>query len=414
MRGIRISSDDLAKYIRNADDICHLILPGVDDTVADALVDRAKQKRTSKAIVVVDGSHHAERSGYGETSAWRRLNDEKNIELKTVPGTRLGCLVTEHGAWLFAPRAGKLDPREEEGLSAVQIDEANREDARIFCERIVGFTYHSPQGEKSPEEQCPEHEATEHGREEGEPRAKPITDQQIAEAERAIEEHPPRDYSKERMITVYTQYVGYIEIRLVGASHGKGTLMKIPPELVALGLDDEELRGRISESVRIDLNKKVDTGVATINERLNAIRTLYTRQLGQPHGRIYRKRQKEELENHLEDLRKEIAQANDTLVNKIDKALKEELDDLATKYFQQSERILNEPGLDKDRISDLLLKAWRQSGVARQSSVKLEVTFKELTWESLKDNVLSCQIVELFPDLKESSLYKEFEAHSQV
>ena len=128
MRGTRLTSEDIARHIREAGNTCLLITPGVDAIVADALRERARRAAT-KASVVIDGSHHAERSGYGETGTWRDLMDV--TELKTMPGTRLGRLVTERGAWLFAPRAGRLDPREEEGLSAVMLG-ARYEEARAL------------------------------------------------------------------------------------------------------------------------------------------------------------------------------------------------------------------------------------------------------------------------------------------
>ena len=70
MRGIRLTATDIAGHIREAGDICLLITPGVDAIVAEALRERA-QHTTEKAFVVIDGSHHAERSGYGETATWR-------------------------------------------------------------------------------------------------------------------------------------------------------------------------------------------------------------------------------------------------------------------------------------------------------------------------------------------------------
>ncbi len=54
-----------------------------------------------------------------------------------MPCTRLGLLVTDRGAWLFAPRAGKLDPRGEAGLSAVELM-THREAALALSERILG------------------------------------------------------------------------------------------------------------------------------------------------------------------------------------------------------------------------------------------------------------------------------------
>lgn len=409
MKGIRLTSEDLAKHIRDAGDTCLLITPGVDAVVADALRERLEHGAT-KASVVIDGSHHAERSGYGTTGTWRDLRE--STELRAMPGTRLGLLVTDCGAWIFAPRAGKLDPREDVGLSAVML-EAHQEAARALSERILGRLNKFPQTDVGTRER--QHEILPsdqvHGEDEPRARDEPITEKDVAQAEKAIEEHPPRDYAKERATTVYTAFVGYIEMRLVGASLGKGARLKVPEELVERGLGENELRQRINESVKIDLEEEADTGVREINERLNAIRALYTRQLGEPHGRIYRKRQRQELEDHLRDLKWEIAQANSTLGEKFDAALRKQLDDLAETYSRQTVRATL-PELTKEEMSQLLLKAWHEAGAARRREVKLEVTFKDLTWETLQDDALRERIVQQFPELERSTLYREYQAHA--
>ena len=152
-----------------------------------------------------------------------------------MPGTRLGLLVTERGAWLFAPRAGRIDPREEGGLSAVMLG-AHCEEARALSERIVGRTCQSPQTNADAGEEHSEDLPEGRVHDEEEPRAmrETITKEAVEQAERAIEEHPPRDYAKEREISVYTAFVGYIEMRLAGASLAKGARLKIPNELVEL------------------------------------------------------------------------------------------------------------------------------------------------------------------------------------
>ena len=238
-----------------------------------------------------------------------------------------------------------------------------------------------------------------------------MTKNEVEQAERAIEEHPPRDYAKEREITVYSAFVGYIELRLAGASLGKGARLKIPNELVERGLGENEIRKRINESVKIDLEEEVDTGVREINERVNAIRTLYTRQLGEPHGRIYRKRQRMELEGHLDDLKREIARANSLLGEKIDAALRRQLDDLAETYSRQTAQG-TAPELTKDHIGRLLREAWHEAGAARPREVMLEVTFKDLTWDTLQDGALKERIVGQFPELENSTLYREYRAHA--
>ena len=409
MLGTRFTSNEIAARIKDAAETCFLIAPGVDATVAEALLERA-QRTSNKARVVIDGSHHAERSGYGETGTWRKLMGA--TELRTMPGTRLGLLVTDRGAWLFAPRAGKLDPREEDGLSAVALT-TNHRAAFALAERILGQRESPPWNDAYPPDGPREGLLGAEAGDNGEPSAgnEPITEAEVAEAEQTIKEHPPRDYAKEREITVYTAFVGYIELRLTGASLATGARLKIPNALVERGLGEDELRMRINESVRIDLDEEVDTGVRAINERLNAIRTLYTRQLGKPHGRIYRKRQRQELDRHLEDLEFEIAQANAALGQKIEAAVRKQLDEMAEKYSQQAVQGAP-PELTKDDISRMLFKAWEEAGSTRPRKVTLEVTFKDLTWETLQDASLKERILEQFPDLKSSALYRDSLAHT--
>ena len=409
MLGTRLTSEDIAARIREAGETCLLIAPGVDAIVAEVLLERA-QRTSKKARVVIDGSHHAERSGYGETGTWRALM--KETELRAMPGTRLGLLVTDRGAWLFAPRAGKLDPRDEVGLSAVALA-THREAALALSERILGQPEQpSRNGASLPDgaRERPPGDGVGYA-DEPSARRESITEAEVGRAEQAIEEHPPRDYAKEREITVYTAFVGYIELRLAGASLATGARLRIPNALVERGLGENELRTRINESVRIDLDEEVDTGVRAINERLNAIRTLYTRQLGEPHGRIYRKRQRQELDRHLEDLKGEIDQANAALGQRIEAAVREQLDDLAETYSRQAAQGAL-PELTKEDISRLLLKAWNEAGAARPRKVTLEVTFKDLTWETLQDAVLKQRILEQFPDLENSALYRDSPAHT--
>ncbi len=408
MHGIRLTSEEIATHIRKAGETCLLIAPGVDMIVAEALLERA-QRTAKKASVVIDGSHHAERSGYGKTSTWRKLM--KATELRVMPGTRLGLLVTGRGAWIFAPQAGKLDPRDEAGLSAVALT-ANREAVRSLCERLLGRPERPSRNEASPPEGLDEHPPAD-GANEPSARSETISEAEVKLAEQAIEEHPPRDYAREREITVYTAFVGYIELRLVGASLATGARLRIPDELVERGLGQSELRKRINESVQIDLDEEVDTGVRVINDRLNAIRTLYTRQLGAPHGRIYRKRQRQELDSHLKDLNEEIDQANAALGHRIEAAVKKQLDNLAVNYSSlEVQGAL--PKLTEEQISAMLSDAWKEAGAARPRKVTLEVTFKDLTWATLQDGALKQRILEQFPDLKYSALYKETPAHTSA
>ncbi|MXY53539.1 MAG: hypothetical protein F4Y86_13575 [Gammaproteobacteria bacterium] len=412
MQGTRFTSEEIAACITRSGDTCLLIAPGVDAIVAQALCKRARRaQKPKKARVIIDGSHHAERSGYGETATWRELMCE--TDLRALPGTRMGLLVTDHAAWLFAPRAGKLDGREEGGLSAVLL-EADVAPARELFERISGQAGGEKQREDGATTEAPAFQVLQPESDDGgpEPRAnaEALTSDDVEKAEDAIRQHPPRDYAQEREVTVYTSFVGYIELRLVGAQLGKEVRLKIPNQLVERGLGEDEMRKRINENVRIRLDEDVDTGVREVDERLKAIRALYTRQLGEPHGRIYRKRQRPELERHFKDLRLEIERANMALGSTFEAAVKTQLDGLAATYATQS--VADDHLLNEEDIRRLLKSAWHEAGASRPREVKLEVTFKDLTWQTLQDRGLRRRIVEQFPDLQGTTLYREYQAHT--
>ncbi len=103
MLGTRLTSEDIAAHIREAGETCLLIAPGADAIVTEALIERAKHAAT-KACVVIDGSHHAERSGYGKTGTWRALM--KATELRVMPGTRPGSAWCRASTQPAASRGG--------------------------------------------------------------------------------------------------------------------------------------------------------------------------------------------------------------------------------------------------------------------------------------------------------------------
>ena len=83
-----------------------------------------------------------------------------------------------------------------------------------------------------------------------------------------------------------------------------------------------------------------------------------------------------------------MARANTVLADKIGTALRKQLDGLAETYSRQTAQGTL-PEMDKERIRELLQKAWHDEGALRPSEVKLEVAFKDLTWETLQDTTLA-------------------------
>ncbi|MCY4050871.1 MAG: hypothetical protein OXF60_05190 [Gammaproteobacteria bacterium] len=119
---------------------------------------------------------------------------------------------------------------------------------------------------------------------------KPVEDvkeKDIEDVEEDLRNHPPRNISQEKILTVYNGYVGYIEIKMSGTNLENKINLNIPKEIIEIGLRDE-LRDQISEMMIIDITDTDDLGVKKENEHLKAFRTLFQGQMGEPLGRIYK------------------------------------------------------------------------------------------------------------------------------
>ena len=91
--------------------------------------------------------------------------------------------------------------------------------------------------------------------------------------------------------------------------------------------------------------------------------------------------------------------------------MSKQLDKLAKTYSQQAAQGAL-PKLTEEKIGTMLFDAWNEAGAARPRKVTLEVTFKDLTWATLRDGALKQRILEQFPDLENSALYKDSPAHT--
>ena len=176
------------------------------------------------------------------------------------------------------------------------------------------------------------------------------------EFERCLREHPPRDFQREKETEVYQGYVGYIEIRVTGASLASTTTMAIPKELTELGLETD-LRAKLSEKMRIDLSDKVDLGASDVNERVEAFREIFTRKMGPPLGRIYKKSDWEVMQAKWAEIEHLVKAANEKIRHSLHQAVKKTIVDAAGDW---ANAVARNPSRDnrrsytKDEILDLL------------------------------------------------------------
>ncbi len=206
---------------------------------------------------------------------------------------------------------------------------------------------------------------------------------------------------------VYQDYVGFIEIHVAGAGLSKATTLSIPDELTELGLGTD-LRNRLSERMRIDLSGTVDLGARDVNRRVDAFREIFTKQMGPPLGRVYKKSEWDMMQTKWSEIERLVEEANRRIESSMHKAVDEILTDAAKGWAKAIDENANvdlpEGSYTEEKIRSMLGAQWDRRHRATRMRVQLFV--KDFTWGTLNDPEVRRKIEEAYPDICETGLYK--------
>ena len=205
---------------------------------------------------------------------------------------------------------------------------------------------------------------------------------------------------------MYQDYVGFVEIHVTGSSLSGTTTLAIPKELTELGLETD-LRSRLSERMRIDLSGSIDLGARDVNRRVDAFREIFTRQMGPPLGRIYKKSDWPIMQTKWAEIEILVEEANEKIKRHLHAAVEKVILDAAKAWA----RAINEnPALRKEvpytikDIQELLLMQWERTH--RATRIKVDLFVKDLTWATLNNSQVRKKIEDAYPELCATGLYK--------
>ena len=193
-----------------------LATPGLRAQAAAALTAACARLGPDQVTVVVDCSEEVFRLGYGELSALNTLA-EGGCELRQAPGLRIGVLVSDEQAWVFATTALFVEPEvhsdETPNCAALPVA-AVLEFVEALCGREIGTA-----------------EAAGAGPEVG---LSEVSEEVRQEAAEALEQAPPLQFDVARQVRVFQPYLQYVDISLKGAAIQRHRL-EIPRSIQGLG-----------------------------------------------------------------------------------------------------------------------------------------------------------------------------------
>ena len=159
--------------------------------------------------------------------------------------------------------------------------------------------------------------------------------------------------------------------------------------------------------MRIDLSGSVDLGVHDVNRRVDAFREIFTKQMGPPLGRIYKKSDWPIMQSKWADIEFLVESANEKIKRSMNAAVEKVIMDAArdwAKAIDENPVVKMQVPYTIEDIHNLLLAQWDRK--QRATRVRGQLFVKDLTWATLNSQQVREKIEEAYPELCATGLYK--------
>lgn len=410
-----LSSTRIASLIREAKGRVVYAAPGIWDKPAAALVELTERPAVPCLTISLDFDERTLRMGYGSLAAVKLLRDA-GVTATHSPGFRNGILIVDSRGWVFTPVAHYLEdePQSDETPNAIELSSAQVE---AFAIRLCPTTKeHSISKEANPEKGM---SVAEQPQELG---IATISESHFQEVAEAIETAPPVRFDVVRQVRVFEPYLQYVEMKLSGAAIQKHKV-SIPPDVQKLG-SSKDLEGRLRTTFDL-IDKRSTLSSQKLEDGLNGIRKSFTPSLGRHHGRVMLKRAKPLLEARIAELRTRLEEHQETIRETLQDTLAKSRAQVLDYYLPLA---LNSPpdSLVAQSISGKITESdtrrWLDRRLANVfpkaeeliQKMALEVTFKDVTFETLNRPDFLESVKVAFPDIDWDSAYDEFRAAGET
>jgi hypothetical protein len=420
---VAMSSKRMAAEIRQAHQRVLLATPGIHEEVAQALcvtVDRLGQE---KVDVVLDCTEEMCRLGYGDIGAIKLLA-QKGIEVRQGPGLRVGVLICDDRAWSFAPTALCVEEETQwdEHPNAVRL---SREQAHMLAKAICPPTEQvqsAAQDDATPQEGKPtapeiSPRPQEEAPQEPEIGRRPMNELEIKRMEKGLEAAPPLKFDVARQVRVFQPYIQYVAVNLKGCSISRRQV-QIPQYLLNL-TDDKELESRLRTTFNV-IDKTSSVSDSALKQELRLILEDFTSSLGEPYGRILLRAKRPEFDARVKALNEKVEIHKKTIKDKLQKEIENSIDRIVEAWVvhvltspppQLRKQVVGDPTDEKavQWLCDELHKVFPDAEELI-SEMRLNVHFRDVTYETLKDKDFEKGLKKAFPYVDWDKPFKEFDA----
>lgn len=408
-----LSSGDIARFIESAKASVCYAAPGVQDEVGQALLAFMARTGPEMLTVSLDFDERVMRMGYGTISAALSLRDA-GVVVRSAPGLRMGLVVVDDAGYLFTPTPLYLEA-EPASSAAPNAMRMSREQVAEALARL------SPAAKAIAKAQAPTPE--EKRRIEALPvdvGSEELSDAAVAAVAGSLEKAPPVNFDLARQVRVFEPYLQYVELSLAGAAIQRHRLA-IPASIQRLG-GSKEIEGRLRTTFEL-IEKGGKLSSKPLEDALNEIRKNFTPSLGKDHGRVVLKAAKPHLVKRLNEFCERLAwhqtEVEEELQQHLNVSRQQIIDYYVPRVIENPPDalrggLIGKPTHDDARrwLDDELDRVFPDADSLIQE-MKLEVNFKDVTYETLKREDFLASVKEAFPRVDWDRPYNEFKAASE-
>lgn len=406
---------------------------GIDAEVSEVLIKCKLLNPSLEIIVVIDCTAHARRLGYGNQESIKQLQQHK-IPVFQQQGVRLSFCMVDQCAWVFSFPPQLVEGGEQLSgfncieLNAQQMDplanqiralikkEPNQVDSTLDNLTISELDA-KPMNPLAKQIRVSANQETNHdifnlGNLEHHLKpfnfvtmAKKLTDDQIKQLDKELEQNPPQRFDVSRQVQVFNSRVEFVEVELIGGSIDRH-VFKFPDEIKKLISDDTEAQKRLSASYKlIDSTSKVSS--KKISSKVDLLRRNFLKPMGKL-GRVMLRARKEDFQEQFKELEKEIETYKKELEKSLEGELKNSRKGLISALIDRVK--LNPPddlkfGIETKKVTKIqandylekLLEKYMPKPEQLLGAIELKCHFKAVTYEMLSDEEFQKQLKLQFP-----------------
>ena len=406
-----LTSVSIANFIRTAQDSVCYAGPGIQLEPAKAMVEAVKLLEPAMVTVCVDFDERVMRMGYGDLEAVKLLRDAKII-VGSVAGLRTALIVVDSEGFIFTPTALYLEaePNNEAAPNAMRLTRQQVSEALARLSPVakaIAVAQASTPEEKQRVNDLPL-----------EVKSIKVDTQEFQKVDTSLKEAPPVRFDLARQVRVFEPYLQYVELSLTGAAIQRHRL-SIPPSIQKLG-GTKEIEARLHTTFEL-IEKSSKLSSKPLEDELNEIRKNLTRSMGKDHGRVVLKAAKPRLMERMDEFRKRLEAHQKAVKTGLQQHLTDSRQQIVEYYLPRV--IENPPDALRGQIftpkpSDEDAKLWLDAELNRVfpsaesliQEMRLEVHFKDVTFETLNRDDFLVSIKAAYPNLDWEKTYHDFKA----